>query len=71
MRKIILWIDDELPHVHQLLTVHDSVILECPNERVTDTIKALVKMPGRFDFDPPQKFDIKFGPNWGEMEKVK
>lgn len=53
---------------HQLLQIHDSILIECPepvSERVgellKDTMENIYKLPVRLDVD------VTFGDNWGEL----
>jgi DNA polymerase-1 len=69
MRLTILWIDENLPDVRQLLMVHDSVVMEVPEGRVDEVAESIQAYVASFPFDPPQRMDLKWGPNWGEMKK--
>lgn len=54
-----------------ILQVHDELLFECsPNEikKVGEMVKE--KMENALKLDVPVVVDLKFGPNWGEMEKL-
>jgi len=60
-----------------ILTVHDSVLLEC-EERFCPDIQNIVhkiaidKIPSQFGWmQVPMNFDFSIGPNWGEMKEIK
>lgn len=53
---------------HQLLQVHDSILVECPEEvserigdLLKDTMESIYKLPVRLDVD------VSIGGNWGEL----
>jgi DNA polymerase I-like protein with 3'-5' exonuclease and polymerase domains len=56
-----------------LLTVHDSVLLEVPDDRVKEVVllvrRVLQKPPPKFSI--PLAVDIHVGPNWGECKRSK
>jgi uracil-DNA glycosylase family 4 len=62
--------------VEFILTVHDSVLLEC-EERFCPDIQELVhkiateKIPNQFGWlQVPMNFDFSIGTNWGEMKEI-
>lgn len=68
------------PDVLLISTVHDSIMLDCPKEKV-DSIVSIIKnvwsdIPRNYErvfgskFDLPCKVKIKVGPTWGQMETV-
>ena len=68
---------DRYLHENQLaskmiLTVHDELVFEVPpaeRERLIDVVPDL--MAGVFPLKVPLKVDLKVGPNWQDMERVR
>lgn len=62
-------------------TVHDSIVVDSPSEIVYDVCTVMedvfVDVPKNFqrifgkEFNLPMKGEVKFGPNWKDMEKFK
>jgi DNA polymerase-1 len=72
MKLAMIKVDEELakkyPESHQLLQIHDSILVECPDgdaDKIGDLLKATMenvyKLPVRLDVD------ITMGRNWGEL----
>ena len=72
MKMAMVKIDDILRSQHNncnmLLQIHDSVLIECPEEvaerigeMLKDTMENIYKLPVRLDVD------ITIGDNWGEL----
>lgn len=74
MRRIIA--KYKLP-VRTILTVHDSIVFEGPEEPLYDVAHEMnsvcsIDLPRSFSWlKVPMKFDYSFGKNWGELEEVK
>ena len=61
--------------------VHDSIVLDCPEHLVElvgrecvsifERIPQLVKAYWCYDWVVPMTGEVKYGPNWGEMTKLK
>ena len=64
-----------LSEVHILITVHDSIILEVPNdmvEYVGRTVKIIMENAGiKWMPNVPWKADIEFGQTWGGLKELK
>jgi DNA polymerase I len=55
-----------------LLQVHDELVLECPQDEITQTARLVQSvMSGAFQLDVPLDTEARFGRNWGEMVPVK
>lgn len=69
---IMLW--DSLPIWATIkLTVHDSIIFQCPEDMVKPLLDwAIPKMESRtiIDMPVPLKAEAEFGPNWADMEEL-
>lgn len=73
MRRAIDRLNTRLPaDVHLLLTVHDSVIYEVPEEHELSEIAKIIREVMEFnpEFEVPFLVDIKAGKNWGNMTKL-
>jgi DNA polymerase-1 len=53
---------------HQLLQIHDSIVVECP-EAVADRVAKLLKdtMEGVYELPVKLTVDVSIGSNWGEL----
>jgi DNA polymerase-1 len=73
MRKAGLRFDRELRPlgVRPLLQVHDSWIVEVPEEDAIPLAYRIREAMTDFPFSPPLRSDIKLGRVWGKLEKVK
>jgi DNA polymerase-1 len=58
------------PHdIHQLLAVHDSAVMEVPEDKVPLAVEAIRDvMEEREKFYPPLVVDVTFGPSLGQQE---
>lgn len=59
-------------NAHVLFDVHDSLLIECPKEyaeEVARLVKRVMEEP-KFGLPYGIPIDIKFGPNWFDMEKM-
>lgn len=65
---LVRWTLDEAPDVKVVMTVHDSIVLECPTGRVDEVIKeahaTMTKWPAGC---VSLKVDAAVGDNWGAM----
>jgi DNA polymerase-1 len=72
MKLAMIKVDEELakkyPESHQLLQIHDSILVECPaddaekiGELLKTTMEGVYKLPVRLDVD------VTMGKNWGEL----
>jgi DNA polymerase-1 len=62
-------------------TVHDSVLLDAPDEEVDEVVslcyKSFTAFPRQWErlfeckWNVPLKVEVQIGPNWGEMKEVK
>ncbi|MEK7105160.1 MAG: DNA polymerase I [Patescibacteria group bacterium] len=71
MIEIDTWLTQEKIEAHQLLQVHDEIVLEVSKkdaERVGKQIKKI--MEGVVSFEIPMIAEVHVGKNWGEMEDV-
>lgn len=54
-----------------ILQVHDELVLECPQEEVSQAAKVIRSvMESAFPLDVPLLTEARFGSNWGEMEDI-
>jgi len=70
----LLYLHDTLEHARILLTVHDSILLEAPDEHVyteASRIKKVMELIPRKRFSDVVDFpvDIKVGKSWGNMSE--
>jgi len=73
MIRLHEYLNKYYPEARIVLTVHDSILVECP-EALADTIvqsmyKIMEQMP--FDTEVPFPVEIKVGTSWGEGEEIK
>ncbi|NPV84538.1 MAG: DNA polymerase I [Anaerolineae bacterium] len=53
-----------------LLQVHDELILECPEDEITQTAAIVTKvMEGAYQLSIPLSTEARFGKNWGSLQK--
>ena len=75
--KSLIAIHNELNgRAHVLLTVHDSILLECPTERVEEVARegiAIMTRTGAELWGPlvPFKASAEVGDRWGSLEALK
>lgn len=50
-----------------LMQVHDSIIFEVPDDRLTEALPTIKLVMEDFDFDPPMGVDVEFGKSWGSF----
>lgn len=64
-------LDAILPdHAQMLCQVHDSVVLECDEDKVSETVEILKSvMENQPQFNVPMTVDVKVGKSWGGLEK--
>jgi DNA polymerase-1 len=54
-----------------MLQVHDELVLECPEEQVSETAELVKKkMSAAYKLNVPLKTDARAGVNWGKMKPV-
>jgi len=57
-------------HSKMLLQVHDEVVIECPQNELDDTIKAVTSaMESAYKLDIPLSTEPRWGLTWGDLEK--
>ncbi|NQU31478.1 MAG: DNA polymerase I, partial [Anaerolineae bacterium] len=57
-------------HSKMLLQVHDEVVIECPQNELDDTIKAVTSaMESAYKLDIPLSTAARWGLTWGDLEK--
>ena len=68
MIKVDQLLQEQHNNCHQLLQIHDSILVECPAEvadniaeMLKDTMENIYKLPVRLDVD------VTIGDNWGEL----
>ena len=55
-----------------ILQIHDELLFECDPKTVKEIAKMVKeKMENALKLSVPVVVDLKIGPNWGEMEKLK
>lgn len=60
-----------LKHSKMLLTVHDEIIVECPEKEVDEVAKIIKDaMENAVSLCVPMEAEVESGKNWGEMKKV-
>lgn len=66
------YLADEFPEARIVLTVHDSILVECPNPLVEEVVEALRSIMEyvAVDTEVPFPVEIKVGQHWGEGELV-
>jgi len=61
----------KFPEAQMLLQIHDELLFEMPRSQVPDFVPPLRRiMESAMRLDVPLKADIRFGPNWADMEPV-
>jgi DNA polymerase I-like protein with 3'-5' exonuclease and polymerase domains len=68
------------PQALMVCTVHDSVLIDVPDEYVGLVVELCYEAFDRFpafwrkvfecEFNVPLRTEVQYGPNWGEMEEV-
>jgi DNA polymerase-1 len=59
------------PAAKLILTVHDEVLIECPEKEAQEVAKIMKQeMEGAHRFSVPIVVDLKTGKNWGEMKDL-
>lgn len=70
MKKAMLAVDQALPeNAHLILQIHDSLIIECPEEDAKEIAKLLQDKMEHIAPELPVKLavDVKIGKDWGEL----
>jgi DNA polymerase I-like protein with 3'-5' exonuclease and polymerase domains len=71
MRLSIMEICKTLPEVHILLTVHDSILFEVPQDRFTELCKKVKGIMEKQEWcSVPIIADFKWGYSWGNLQKM-
>lgn len=73
VRRAITRIDQQHPEIRLLLTVHDSIIFEAPEDALANTVDKIasaMKADNRL-FRVPQDVEVKYGVSWGKMRVYK
>lgn len=70
LAELVRWTQDEQPRIKVIMTVHDSIVLECPDElidlAVDEAKTTMLKWPsGVVKFH----VDVEIGQDWGHMVK--
>lgn len=64
-------VNDKFPEVHQLVQIHDALLLEVPEEKHEELIRDVKK---EMEHQPwckiPMPVEAKVGPDWGHLTKV-
>jgi DNA polymerase-1 len=69
MIKVQAFIDAEAPEVRMLLTVHDELVLEAPENKAESVGERLVHvMEHAGDLEVPLKVDLGIGHSWAEAK---
>lgn len=74
LRLSILWLGKVLWEydTHMLLQIHDQILFEAPEERVTEVVPIIREAMERFDhWMIPPKVDVKVGQRWSELTDYK
>lgn len=71
LTEAVRWTEEECPSARVVMTVHDSLLLECPKaevDLVADAVKEIMlSWPSGV---VKLKVDVEVGDDWGNMEKV-
>ncbi|QGP90945.1 DNA polymerase I [Neomoorella glycerini] len=69
MVKIFRLLEEQYPAARMILQVHDELIFDVPEEDLP-AVAALVKenMENTLELQVPLQVDLKYGPNWYDME---
>ena len=73
VRRAITHIDQHYDYLNPVLTVHDSILFEMPEDKVWPYV-VWVETAMKCDnylFKVPQDVEIKAGPTWGDMKVIK
>lgn len=68
--ELVRWTQDEEPRVKVIMTVHDSIVLEVPDDLVASSIAMGKSIMTQWATTlVPMVVDAEVGQNWGAMEK--
>lgn len=54
---------------HLMMQVHDSLMMEIPDENVDIALKTVKSIMEDFTFDPRMEVDIEYGKSWGSLQE--
>ena len=70
MKMAMIDLEKKLPkNAHQLLQIHDSILVECPEEQAEKVAEMMKQTMEQVYTKLPVKItvDTKIGKNWGEI----
>ena len=70
-KEAVIRYDEERKHGRFLVTVHDEINISAPRKAIKQELALLREVMASVEFDVPMISDAKYGPNWGELEKLK